>query len=110
MVHDDNLGLEGSGLLRGVVLRVTADVTTTNVLDGNVLDVETDVVSGKTSLELLVVHLDRLDFDGDSSGSKLVCEVSLTAHRNSDGEVEQVALAFRYSKRNATMEVVSIWQ
>jgi len=66
VVHDDNLSLEGSSLLGGIVLRVTANVSTTDILDGNVLDVETDVVSGKTSLELLVVHLDRLDFSGDS--------------------------------------------
>jgi len=70
VVHDDNLSLEGSSLLGGIVLRVTANVSTTDILDGNVLDVETDVVSGKTSLELLVVHLDRLDFSGDVGGSE----------------------------------------
>ena len=32
------------------------------------LDVETDVVSGDTLLELLVVHLDGLDFSGHTDG------------------------------------------
>jgi hypothetical protein len=91
VVHDDDLGLEGSGLLGGIVLGVTADVSTADILDGNVLDavkreqgqlsgeattttkrdsLESDVVSGKTSLELLVVHLDRLDLSGDVGGGE----------------------------------------
>jgi hypothetical protein len=40
VVEDDDLGGEGSGLLGGVVFAVRTDVTTTDVLDGNVLDVE----------------------------------------------------------------------
>lgn len=38
VVEDDDLGVEGSGLLGGVVLGVTADVATANVLDRDVLD------------------------------------------------------------------------
>ena len=40
VVEDNDLGVEGSGLLGGVVLRVTADVSTTDVLDRDVLDAE----------------------------------------------------------------------
>ena len=36
----------------------------------NILDVETDVVTGETMLELLVVHLDGLDFGGDVGGGE----------------------------------------
>ncbi len=57
--------LKDSGLLSGVVLGVGGDVSTADILDGNVLDVETDIVTGVTLLELLVVHLDGLDFSGD---------------------------------------------
>ena len=64
VVEDDDLSVEGSGLLSGVVLGVGGDVATTDILDGDVLDVETDVVTGGTLLELLVVHLDGLDFSG----------------------------------------------
>ena len=70
VVKNDDLGVEGLSGLRWVVLGVTSDVTTTDFLDGNVLDVETDVVSWETLDELLVVHLDGLDFSGDTSGGK----------------------------------------
>jgi hypothetical protein len=67
VVEDDDLGVEGVGTLGGVVLGVTGNVTTTNFLDGNVLDVEADVVTGNTLNKLLVVHLNGLDFGGDTS-------------------------------------------
>lgn len=70
VVQDNDLGLERSGTQRGVVLGVTSDVTTSNLLDGDVLDVETNVVTGKTLSELLVVHLDGLDFSGDVGGGE----------------------------------------
>jgi len=70
VVKDDDLGVEGSSAGRGVVLGVTSDVATANVLDGDVLHVETNVVTGKTLSELLVVHLDGLDFSGDVGGSE----------------------------------------
>ena len=70
VVHDDDLGVEGSATLRGVVLGVTGNVTTADILDGDVLDVETNVVTGGTLSELLVVHLDGLDFSGDVGGGE----------------------------------------
>jgi hypothetical protein len=70
VVQDDDPGLERSGTQRGVVLGVTSDVATANVLDGHVLDVETNVVTGNTLDELLVVHLDGLDFSGDVGGGE----------------------------------------
>lgn len=48
VVEDNDLGVEGGGLLGGVVLRVRADVSTADVLDGNVLDVEADLGRAKT--------------------------------------------------------------
>lgn len=70
VVHDDDLSGERSGTHGGVVLGVTGNVTTANFLNGNVLDVETNVVTGNTLDELLVVHLDGLDFSGDVGGSE----------------------------------------
>jgi hypothetical protein len=70
MVEDNDLGIEGLGTLGGVVLGVTAHVTTANLLDRDVLDVETDIVTGNTFDKLLVMHLDGLDFGGDTSGSE----------------------------------------
>ena len=66
VVKYDDLGIEGLGTLWWVVLGVTTDISTTNFLDGNVLDVETDVVTRKTLNELFVVHFDGLDFSGDT--------------------------------------------
>jgi len=71
VVQDDDLGVERSGLLGGVVLGVGADVSSPDVLDGNVLDVESDVVTGETLGDLLVVHLDGLDFGGHVGGGKV---------------------------------------
>ena len=70
VVKDDDLGVEGLSSLGGVVLGVTSNVTTTDFLDGDVLDVEADVVTGETLDKLLVVHLDGLDFSGDTSGGE----------------------------------------
>lgn len=58
VVQDDDLGVEGSAARGGVVLGVTGNVTTADLLDGDVLDVEADVVTGGTLLQLGVVHLD----------------------------------------------------
>ena len=70
VVEDDDLSVERGGLLGGVVLRVGADVSTTDILDGDVLDVETDVVTRLAGLELLVMHFDGLDFGGDVGGGE----------------------------------------
>ena len=72
VVEDDDLGVEGGGLLGGVVLRVGGDVSTTRIsLTEDVLDVEADVVAGVTLLELLVVHFDGLDFSRDVGGGEV---------------------------------------
>jgi len=70
VVEHDDLSVEALGLLGGVVLAIRAHVTTSDVLDGDVLDVETDVVTGHTSLELGVVHLYGFDLSGDVSRGK----------------------------------------
>jgi len=70
VVEDDDLGVEGLSTLGGVGLGVTSDVATTDLLDGDVLDVEADIVSGETLDKLLVVHLDGLDFSGHTSGGE----------------------------------------
>ena len=64
VVEDDDLGVEAVATLGRVVLAVTGNVATTDLLDGDVLHVEADVVTRSTLGELLVVHLDGLDFGG----------------------------------------------
>lgn len=46
VVHDDDLGDERLDFSGRVVLGVTADVASLDVLDGETFDVEADVVSG----------------------------------------------------------------
>merc|ERR1712164_58176 len=67
VVHDDDLGDEGSGLLGWIVLGVRGDVSSLELLDGDVLDVESDVVTWDSLVEGLVVHLDGLDLSGEST-------------------------------------------
>ena len=70
VVENNDLGLEGSSTKSGVILGVRGNVSTTNFLDGNVLHVETNVVTGETLGQLLVVHLHGLDFSGDVGRSE----------------------------------------
>ena len=94
VVQDDDLGVERSGLLGGVVLGVGTDVSSPDVLDGNVLDVESDVVTGVTLGDLLVVHLDRLDFGGDVGRSKVDDHTGLddTGLDSTDGNCSDTTL------------------
>lgn len=70
VVEDDDLGEEVLATLGGVVLGVTGNVTTADLLYGDVLDVESDVVTRGGLRDLLVVHFDGLDFGGEARGSK----------------------------------------
>jgi len=45
VVENNDLGIEGIGTLWRVVLGVTGNVATTDFLDGNVLDVEANIVA-----------------------------------------------------------------
>ena len=70
VVEDDDLSVEGLGTFRRVVLGVTSNIATTNFLDRNVLDVESNVVTGKTLNKLFVVHLNGFDFGSDIGRSE----------------------------------------
>jgi len=70
VVQDDDLGVEGFGLLGWVLFGVGANVTSSDVFDGDVLDVETDVVAWETFWDLGVVHLDGFDLSGDVGWSE----------------------------------------
>jgi len=71
VVHDDDLSNEHGSVLARVVLGVRSDVATLDVFDGQVLHVEADVVTGGGLLDLLVMHLDGLDFSGGSDGTEV---------------------------------------
>ena len=70
VVEDNDLSIERVAALGRIVLGISAYVTTSDFLDGDVLDVESDVVTRETLNESFVVHFDGLDFSGDVGGSE----------------------------------------
>ena len=80
VVQHNNLGGEVLDSRSRLVLGVRGDIATLHILDGDVLDVESDVVPGGGLREGLVVHLNRLDLSGQHAG---LYDTSLdTAHWN----------------------------
>jgi len=70
VVHDNNLGSESSTFSGGVVLGVRADHTSSNIFDGNVFNVESDIVTWGGFGQSFVMHFDGFDFSGNVSGGK----------------------------------------
>ena len=59
--NEEYLSVKVLALFGRVVLGVRGNVATTDFLDGDVLDVETNVVTGKSLRKRLVVHLHGFD-------------------------------------------------
>jgi len=70
VLQDDNLGEETTHGFGGRLLRVGGDVATVDLLDGQTLDVEANVVTRPSFGELLVVHLDTLALGIEVNWSK----------------------------------------
>merc|ERR1719481_1271294 len=70
MVQHNNLGGEVGNTAGGLVLGVGGNVSSLDVLDRDVLDVEANVVSGNGLGKRLVVHLDGLDLSGQLAGGE----------------------------------------
>ena len=70
VVKDDDLGGEVRHARGGLVLGVGGDVSSLDVLNGDVLDVEANIVSRDSLGEGLVVHLHRLDLSGQHVGGE----------------------------------------
>jgi hypothetical protein len=88
VVHDDDLRVERSDFLGGVVLGIGSDVSSADVLDGDTLDVETNVVTRDGFSEGFVMHFDGLAFSLDSGGSELDEHTGLddTGFDSADGD------------------------
>merc|ERR1719151_154379 len=70
VVENDYLGGEVRNTGGGLVLAVGGHVASLDVLHGDVLDVETNVVSGNSLGQRLVVHLHRLNLSGQLVGGE----------------------------------------
>lgn len=71
VVHDDDLRVERSNFFSGIVLGIRSDVSSSDILDGDTLDVETNVVTWNGLGEGFVMHFDGLAFSLDLGGSEL---------------------------------------
>lgn len=71
VVHDNDLSLEGFSFLGWVILGVGGDVSSSDILDGQSLDVESYVVTGVGFQKLFVVHFDGLDVSDQSGWGEL---------------------------------------
>merc|ERR1719371_35291 len=70
VVEHDHLGGEVRDTAGGLVLGVGGDVASLDVLHGDVLDVEANVVAGDGLGQGLVVHLNGLDLSGEGNGGE----------------------------------------
>ena len=70
VIENNHLGGEVRHTGGRLVLTVGGHVASLDVLHGDVLDVETNVVSGNSLGQRLVVHLDRLDLSGEHVGGE----------------------------------------
>merc|ERR1719433_1299560 len=70
VIEDNDLGSEIRNSGCWLVLGVGGDISSLDVLDGDVLDVEANVVSGNSLGERLVVHLHGLDLSGQHVGGE----------------------------------------
>lgn len=88
VIHDDNLRVERSSFFSGVVLGIGSDITSSDILDGDTLNVETDVVTRDGFGELFVMHFDGLAFSDDLVGGELNGHTGLddTSFNSTDGD------------------------
>ena len=70
VVQHNDLGSEVGHTGGGLVLGVRGNISSLDVLDRDVLDVEANVVSGDSLGEGLVVHLHGLDLSGQHVGGE----------------------------------------
>lgn len=88
VIHNDNLRVEVSNFFGWVVLGIGSDITSSDILNGDTLDVETDVVTGESFSELFMMHFDGLTFGNNLSGSELDGHTGLdnTSFDSTDGD------------------------
>jgi len=62
VIHDDNLGDEFDSGSRGIILKVTTDITSADLINGDTSAAETNIGTWLSCFELLVMALNGLDF------------------------------------------------
>jgi len=60
MIHNDNLSLEGFDLSRRSILGIRSNISSLDILNRNVLHVESYIISWNSFRQLFVMHFNRL--------------------------------------------------
>jgi len=103
--HDDNLGGEGFNTLGWIISVVRAYKSSLDVLYGNVLTVETNVVSGNSLGKRFMMHLYRLNLSGKTRRGEAYNHSGLkytglnTSYRHSTDTTNLVYILKRKTKR-----------
>jgi hypothetical protein len=71
MFHNDDLSIESFTSLSWILLGIRCDCSSGDILDSKTFDVESDVVTRISSLELSVVLLNRFNFSFNSRWGEL---------------------------------------
>jgi len=88
VVKNDDLGEEGFSGSGGVSLGIRGNVSSFDFLDGDVFDVETNVVSWNSFSELFVMHFNGFNSGGFIRGGEVDIHVGFedTSFDSSDGD------------------------
>jgi hypothetical protein len=95
VIQDNDLSVEGSGFLGGFVLGIRSDVSTADILDGDILDVEANIVTGQSFGQRFVMHFDGLALSGDIGGSEVDTGMNRTIHISFTGVSPSIPELFR---------------
>jgi len=70
MVHDDDLGVEKFNLFGRIVRSIGSDVSSLDVLNRYVLDVESNIVSWDSFSQFFMMHFNTFTFSADHDGGE----------------------------------------
>lgn len=71
VVHNDDLRVERADFFSGIVLSIGSDVSSSDIFDGDTLNIETNVVTRNGFSERFVMHFDGFAFSLDLGGGEL---------------------------------------
>lgn len=88
MIKDDDLGEESFSSSCGVSLGIRGNVSSFDFFDGNIFDIESDIVSWNGFSELFVMHFDGFDLGGLIRGGEVDIHIGLqdSGFDSSDGD------------------------
>jgi len=70
VVEDDDLSEEVGSIFCGVIFGVWGNVSSSEIFDWEIFDVESNIITGFGFFEGFVMHLDWFAFSGDVKGSE----------------------------------------